>query len=270
VGGVEELAYSRSGSGIPFVFLHGLGASREQAAATIADVDGVERIVIDAPAHGGSARSSVALEFGAFAREMVAVLDRLGVGAAIVGGISMGSGIALRMARDFPDRVMSLVLVRPAWLDRPGRPHLDLVSDIGRWVAADGSDVARKRLLDDERYAAITAVAPMAAASVVKAIDTLEFTGRPDVLTAMVDSAPLDDLVELGAVTQPALVVSTEHDPLHPCYIADTLTTVLPNAEGVLAPPRYLEPDSHQSALTAAISSFVAHHHGEVELIGER
>ena len=259
----DSLASSREGEGHPLVFLHGLGASREQAQAAVAAVEGVESITIDAPAHGESAASTVPLNFGAFARAVVDLLDGFDIGTAIFGGISMGAGISLRIARDFPDRVSALVLVRPAWTNEAARPHLDIVADIGEWVTSQGVDVARKLLSSDERYQLMVECEPLAAASVANAIDGVAKTGRPEVLSAMVDSSPVDDLCELADVGQPAIVISTEHDRLHPVPIAEAVAAALPNETSLLAPPRYLEPEAHQDFLTHAINSFISAEHSQ-------
>ncbi len=256
--GSSGLAFSDDGVGYPLVFLHGLGGSRSQAQAAIVGVSGVRRIVIDAPAHGESARSAVPLSFGSFADAMVDLLDELDVERAIFGGISMGSGIALRIALDFPQRVSGLVLVRPAWTDQPGRPHLDIIAAMGAWIDRDGVSSARGILESDGRFQEIEATVPLAAASIARTIDGVEETGRPDVLGAMVDSHPIDDLADLAAVTQPALVVATERDPLHPTEIADETAVALPNATSLLAPARYIEPHAHQDFVTDAINSFIA------------
>ena len=253
-----SLAASRRGHGPPLVFLHGLGASRAQAQSAVAGVEGVEVITVDAPAHGGSAASKVPLNFGAFARAVVDLLDEFDIGTAILGGISMGAGISLRIARDFPDRVSALVLVRPAWTNQAARPHLDLVADVGEWVASHGVGGARELLSVDERYQLMAEHEPRAAASVANAIDGIAKTRRPEVLPAMVDSCPVDDLADLAEVRHPAIVVSTEHDRLHPVFIAEVIAAELPNATSLLAPPRYLEPEAHQAFLTDAINSFVS------------
>lgn len=228
-----------------------------QARATIADVRNVERVTIDAPAHGASADSTVPLNFGDFAEAVLHHLDELDIDTAILGGISMGAGIALRIACDFPDRVTALVLVRPAWTDRPGRPHLDIVSDIGTWITEASVEVARSRLEADHRYQAMSANEPLAATSVARAIGGVAESGRPDVLTQMVDSRPVHDLALLANVHQPALVVSTERDELHPPSIAREIAAMLPNSTLAVAPPRYAEPVAHQEFLTKAINSFI-------------
>ena len=253
-----RLAFTRKGSGPPVVFLHGLGASQAQSQATLADVPGIELITIDAPAHGGSASSTVPLDFGSFASAIAGLLDELDVGPAIIGGISMGSGIALRIAVDFPDQVTGLVLVRPAWTDKPGRPHLNIVADVGAWISADGIEATRARLEADDRYQQMMATSPLLAGSVAAAIDARAVAGHPEVLMAMVDSHPVDALSDLAAVAQRALLISNESDPLHPTEVADEIATALPNAELKVAPPRYLEAEAHQDFLTTTINTFIA------------
>jgi pimeloyl-ACP methyl ester carboxylesterase len=47
----------------------------------------------------------------AMARDVIAVLDRLGAASAVVGGVSMGGYVAMELLRQAPDRVDALVLV---------------------------------------------------------------------------------------------------------------------------------------------------------------
>lgn len=60
-----------------------------------------------------------AFTFDGMADDVTALLDRLELPSVIVVGMSMGAAIAVRMALREPDRVRGLVLIRPAWLDRP-------------------------------------------------------------------------------------------------------------------------------------------------------
>lgn len=251
------LAYTRNGIGRPVVFLHGLGASQAQAQSTIGDVTGIELITIDAPGHGDSADSTVALDFGSFARAVIEVLDHLKIESATFGGISMGAGISLRIAKDFPERVDALVLVRPAWIDKPGRPNLDIVADLGHWIESFGIEAARERLLDDDRFRRMDAAAPLSAASVANAIDGVATTGRPDVLRTLVDSRPLTSINDLRKIAQPSVVIYNDVDPLHPPLIAKEIANGLANAALLLAPPRYIDPEAHQHFITVAVNSFL-------------
>ena len=64
------------------------------------------------------------------ADDLVALLDHLEIERAVVGGISLGSAVAVNMALRYPERVRGLVLSRPAWIDRPLPENVRLYSMI--------------------------------------------------------------------------------------------------------------------------------------------
>ncbi len=47
----------------------------------------------------------------------------------MVGGISLGAAVAVNVALRHPGRVLGLVLVRPAWIDRPLPENVALYCD---------------------------------------------------------------------------------------------------------------------------------------------
>jgi pimeloyl-ACP methyl ester carboxylesterase len=59
------------------------------------------------------------ISFAQFVEDLAVLLDSLNIERAVVGGISMGAGVALAFALAHSKRLAGLVLVRPAWLDRP-------------------------------------------------------------------------------------------------------------------------------------------------------
>ncbi|MGV8871251.1 MAG: alpha/beta fold hydrolase [Rhodococcus sp. (in: high G+C Gram-positive bacteria)] len=95
----------------PVVFLHGITLTGDANFAALADV--VERccpaIVFDAPNHG----SGIAVEefdFEDFADDIVAVLDQLGIGRAVLCGYSLGGITAMILADRHPTRVAGIVV----------------------------------------------------------------------------------------------------------------------------------------------------------------
>ncbi|QWF79862.1 alpha/beta fold hydrolase [Amycolatopsis sp. CA-230715] len=65
----------------------------------------------DAPAHGESPDADGPFTYWDAARDVLAIMDELGLPAATIGGISQGGFIALRAALLAPDRVTGLVLM---------------------------------------------------------------------------------------------------------------------------------------------------------------
>ncbi|MCC7241428.1 MAG: alpha/beta hydrolase [Acidobacteria bacterium] len=103
------------GHGPAVVMLHGAMANHLAALPLIAPL--AERYRIITPDLRGSGRSWYGgpLTFDQLADDVALLLDHIGVGQAVVGGVSSGSGIALRFARRHPGRTIALVLVKPIY-----------------------------------------------------------------------------------------------------------------------------------------------------------
>src|SRR5262245_52154953 len=103
--------YRESGTGLPFIFQHGLGADLNQSFELLPSVTGFRLIALDCRAHGETRplgpEEKITVE--QFTEDLRAFLDDLGVERAIVGGLSMGAAIALRFALEYPNRLLGLV-----------------------------------------------------------------------------------------------------------------------------------------------------------------
>jgi pimeloyl-ACP methyl ester carboxylesterase len=115
-GGVGVgLAFDRFGSGQPLVLLHGLG-HRRQAWGAVAGLLAPFRdvVVVDLPGHGESpplrARGEPAVRV--LLREVVGLLDELGLARPHVGGSSLGGRLALEVAAR--GRAASVTALSPA------------------------------------------------------------------------------------------------------------------------------------------------------------
>lgn len=110
----RPLAYRRLGrEGDPAVlFVHGLGSSGETWGAVPERVAGAgfDVVVVDLPGHGASYRGPGDYSLGAMASALRDLLDHLAVDRVHVVGHSLGGGVALQFAYQFPERAGSLVL----------------------------------------------------------------------------------------------------------------------------------------------------------------
>src|SRR5206468_3885892 len=82
--------------GLPFVFQHGLGGDLSQPFAVYRAAPGIRLLGFDARGHGqthplGDVNK---LSIAALTDDLIAFLDYLGIDRAMVGGISLGSGLA--------------------------------------------------------------------------------------------------------------------------------------------------------------------------------
>jgi pimeloyl-ACP methyl ester carboxylesterase len=108
-----SLHYDDRGEGEPLLLLHGgtgIGA-HWQLVFTAGDPDGFRVLVPDLRGHGRSTNPSKAFTFRQSARDMFALLDRLGVPRIKAIGLSAGAKTLLHMATQQPDRIGAMVLV---------------------------------------------------------------------------------------------------------------------------------------------------------------
>ena len=99
------------GTGTPLVLLHAFPLS---SAMWLAQREGLANrfrvITPDLRGFGGSVLGDDEPSVDAMADDVAAVLRRLGVGRAVVGGLSMGGYVAMALCRRHPDLVLGLVL----------------------------------------------------------------------------------------------------------------------------------------------------------------
>jgi 3-oxoadipate enol-lactonase len=107
-----SLHYTDEGSGEPVVLIHGFPLSLElwkpQRAALSA---GYRVIAPDLRGHGRSDPPPDDLSIGQYADDVVALMDALGIGAATVGGLSMGGYVVMALLRRHPNRVRGIMLM---------------------------------------------------------------------------------------------------------------------------------------------------------------
>ena len=115
---VLELGEDISGQdhALPIVLLHGAGCNLEDMRLALGErLAAAHRVIlIDRPGQGWSERAEDQGSSPTYqAAVLCQVLDRLGVGRAIVVGHSWGGALALTFALDYPQRVAGLVVVAP-------------------------------------------------------------------------------------------------------------------------------------------------------------
>jgi len=111
------------GAGPAVVLAHGFGGSARNFGPQMRALkDRYQVVRYDARGHGRSDAPSEPEAYtpAAFVVDMGRALDEVGASSAVVGGLSMGAGTALRFAAAHPDRVRGLVLSAfPAGADDP-------------------------------------------------------------------------------------------------------------------------------------------------------
>lgn len=114
VGGqkLRTAIWRGNGTARPLLFFNGIGANLEMVAPLgEAMAERSDVIVFDMPGIGGSPAAKVPYRPKTVGKWAMNILDQLGYTDVDVMGISWGGGAAQQIARDYPDRVRSLVLL---------------------------------------------------------------------------------------------------------------------------------------------------------------
>ena len=242
----------------PLLFLHGLGADKRQTTSALSNLPSTRLITADLPGHGESPfTSSADSNFPAFAQQVLDLADHLQLDTFHLGGLSMGSGLALNLALKIPQRIRKLIVLRPSWLDQSQPHHLEIVPRIGQWITAHGIDIAQQKLHATAEYPDLALRVPAAAKSLDGLFTRPQAITAAPVLSAMWESRPYQDLADLRAITHPTLTIHTPDDDLHPRAIAEQTHAHLPHSSLHELPARYLQPAEHQSALRQLLTDFL-------------
>ena len=255
-----NLSFAETGSpsDSPLLFMHGLGASRQQIVSTLTMLDRTRLITPDMPGHGDSLNFNPSqFSFDYFADLTIALLDKLEIESTDVGGLSMGSGIALNLALRYPERVKKLIVLRPSWLDEVEPKHLALVARVGQWIDEDGEDFATQKLALDPDYQTLTEQNMPVASSLTALLDRRKDPVSTQVLFQMWKSRPFKSLSDLGRLPNQALVLDTSRDELHPQEVASAVAQALTHSQTLTLPPRYHEGKAYQKALNEALNDFL-------------
>jgi pimeloyl-ACP methyl ester carboxylesterase len=113
----HPVSYRMAGSGPVLVLIHGITSSSHTWARVLPAL--AERHTIIAPdllGHGESAKPRGDYSLGAYASGIRDLLVALGIPRATIVGHSLGGGIAMQLAYQFPERVERLVLVNSGGL----------------------------------------------------------------------------------------------------------------------------------------------------------
>jgi len=252
--------YRSGGDGSPLFLQHGLGSDVEQPFALLSPLPGMRLIAFDSRGHGETRPlgPEAKLGFAAFADDLVAVLDHLGIRSAVVGGISMGAGVALNVAFRYPARVRALILIRPAWLDGPmPEPTRQLYTTIAGLIRRHGAREGRARFLQSPDYLRILGGSPPVAASFLGQFDRPRADETVAILERLPADAPTRDLGGLTAIVAPTLVLGNRQDPVHPFAYGEELARAIPGAQFAEITPKAVSEVGHAADVRRALSGFL-------------
>jgi pimeloyl-ACP methyl ester carboxylesterase len=217
---------------LPVVFQHGLCGDAQQTVEVFPPGPGFRRLTLECRGHGRSPAGDLhTLTIATFADDVAAMIETLESGPVIVGGISMGAAIALRLAVRRPDLVSGLILARPAWVTQAAPDNMRPNAEVGRLLATLVPAAGREAFLASSTARRLAAHAPDNLASLSGFFDRPAPSVTAALLQAISADGPGVSEPELRAIRVATLVLGTEHDLIHPMAHAETLVALIPGAQ---------------------------------------
>lgn len=213
------------GEGPALVFLHGGLASHQAVLPLVWSLTDRYRVITPDLRGSGRSWSSEALAFDRLADDVLRILDHLAVGKAVVGGVSTGSGTAVRFALRHPERTRGLIAVRPVYAGNDvgytsGQASAFAAMDsVASRASVEGIDVLRPmyaQLPDGIRERAWQMASGFDPDSVVA---TSRFIAS--------GAQPFDSSRDLRSIRVPTLLVRGD-DEQHPAEISDLYAANIP------------------------------------------
>lgn len=253
-----RLAYVDEGEGMAVLWQHGLGADRGQPAEVFPALQGVRRITLECRGHGASDLGDPGrLSIAQFADDAMALLDRLRIEYAVVGGISLGAAVALRIAATRPERARALILARPAWVDAAAPATLRIYREVAEEIAAHGTSEGARRFAGSALLAEVAAVAPDNAASMRWFFER----ARPETTVELLRRIPLDGpgvaRPAIAALALRTLVIGNGQDYVHSLATAQALAGLVPGAAYREITSKSVDRGRYVSEFRAAIAGFL-------------
>jgi pimeloyl-ACP methyl ester carboxylesterase len=254
--------YLEAGKGRPLILVHAFPLSADMWRPQIGHVpDGWRFIAPDLHGFGGGVPDAAAslrgdAEIDDYARDVIALMDALGIETAVIGGLSMGGYVTFAVFRQAPARFAGVILAdTKAQADTPegqaGRRAMSatlrskgvsaVVDELLPKLLGETTHRERPQVLADARRL-MEANHPDAIAAALHALMT-----RPD-------STP-----DLPRISCPALVIVGQEDVVTPAADAELLAHSIPRAELVVLPrvghlSNLEAPDWFSSALARFLS----------------
>ena len=221
-----RLHYVEAGdpSAAPIILLHGVTDSWFSFSRVLPALARQGRVIaVDQRGHGRSDRPASRYGYPDLARDVVELMDALGIPQAAIVGHSMGSFVAQHVAATAPARVTRLVLVGSG-----ADVRVDPVRELNATLATLPDPIPEEFVREFQLSTMHLAVPPAFLDTVVAESRSVPARVWRDLFAAMVVPEAVAPLARIGA---PTLILSGAQDAIFSIADQDALRAALPTAE---------------------------------------
>lgn len=229
------IAYDDTGSGLPLLLIHGFPLCRRMWRPQIKAMvsAGFRVITPDLRGFGESDSPEGPYSMELFADDMVELLDHLGIGTAVVGGMSMGGYVLFNLLERYPVRVCGacFLTTRASADDEAGKERrLELARDVRKFGPQVVAHAFEKLLFAEESLVE----RPKLVGEVFSWMAENDSRGIAGGLLAMRERKDYTPL--LAGFNLPALAIGAEGDKAAPPDNARTIAAGIPGCRLAIIP----------------------------------
>lgn len=253
-----RLNVDSAGAGPAVVFQHGLCGDAGQTREAFPSDCGYQRFTVEARGHGSSEPGDLRkLSVATFADDMADFIEQELDVPVVVGGISMGAAICLRLALRRPDLVRALVIARPAWVAAAAPANMAPNAEVGRLLNTLDPDTAKATFLAGQTGRRLAQEAPDNLASLSGFFTRQPIEVTATLLTAIAGDGPGVTEEEMSNLAIPTLVIGHQQDLIHPLSHAHSIAGRIPAARFVEITPKVVNRAQYVSDFHTAMRNFL-------------
>jgi pimeloyl-ACP methyl ester carboxylesterase len=250
-----KLHFSEAGAGAPVVLLHGFPLHSEIWRAQRAGLADRWRVITpDLRGHGNSPAPEGAYSMEAMARDVLALVDALGIRKAVLMGHSMGGYVTLAAAKIAPERFLALGLVASqaaADTEEARQGRFKMVEK----VAAEGSAPVEAAMIPR-----LFAPESGAGKNIVEEVRQMILKTPPAGIIGALQGMAARENSEavLAKMEVPILILAGQHDQIIPLTKSQALAAAVPEATlAIIEKAGHMPMLEEPARTTAAIGEFL-------------
>lgn len=255
--GVKLALHERGHGPYDFVFQHGLCGAAAQPSEVTPDLSEIRLLTLECRGHGASEAGDIKrFSIAQFADDVASMIDERGE-PVILGGISMGAAIALRLAVTKPQSVRALVLARPAWVTEPSPANMMPNAVVGELLAQYDGGEAQSRFMQSDIARRLQQDAPDNLQSLNGFFNRMPRDVTAALLMRISADGPKIARTSLADIRVPTLIIGHADDLIHPLSYAQELAGLIPHAELAIITSKVRDKGHYISDFQASLSRFI-------------